>query len=306
MVAIVRLIAQPGVAPKGRTLCASAWSRQAKVPASDPRSIPASACLVAVLGLVVASCDGKTTPTAPTSTVSTPAPSPAPPSDCRALSCAFSGVIDGYSVHPYRLELTATGRIYLRLRSSAWPHTLMGTTFCRGLTCSHRFEDVGHTAAFAMADFELRAGDAVLVGISNLDPAPASFVLDFELDVGGAPPICVPTPNTPAPGAVLDNGRTDRRDHILWDFAWHECLGATDYDIEAARASSALPLFIANGVTGSSHRYATCDGYIADVNRLGWSWRVRAHAGARFGEWSAARPFDVERVNSDPIAAQCP
>jgi hypothetical protein len=257
-----------------------------------------------VLGLVVASCDGKTTPTAPTSTVSTPTPSPAPPSDCRALSCAISGAIDAHSARPYRLELTATGRVYLRLRSSAWPHILTGTTFCRGLTCSDAFEDVGHNAVFAMADFDLRVGDVVLVGIRNLDPAPASFVLDFELDAGGAPPICVPTPRTPAPGAVLDNGRTDQRDAILWDFAWNECPGATDYDIEVARALSVLPTVIANGVTGSSYRSATC-GYIADVNRFGWSWRVRAHSGARFGEWSAARPFDVERVNSDPIAAQC-
>ena len=107
------------------------------------------------------------------------------------------------------------------------------------------------------------------------------------------------------PGAVLDNGRTDGRDGVVWDFAWNECPGATDYDVEVARAGAGFGSLVANGIAGSPHRHVSC-GYFPDVNRLGWSWRVRAHSGARFGAWSGALPFDIERADSDPIAAQCP
>ena len=181
----------------------------------------------------------------------------------------------------------------------------METLFCRGLFCSGGFEGVDLNPVFAMADFELRAGDAVLVNINNLDASPASFVLDFELDAGGAPPICVPTQRTPAPGAVVDNGRTDFRDGILWDFTWNECLGATDYDIEVARAGAGHRVVRRQRRLRLVASYVSCEVH-PDVHRLGWGWRVRAHSGARFGAWSAPRPFDIERADSDPIAAQCP
>ena len=129
----------------------------------------------------------------PAATASTPTPSPSPPvsgppPDCRALSCAISGVVDGYSVRTYRLELTAAGRVYFRVRSSALPYIFMGMYFCRGATCSNGFEDVGFNQVFEMADYELQVGDVVQVDVTNPDPSAGSFVLDFELDAGGAPP----------------------------------------------------------------------------------------------------------------------
>ncbi len=38
----------------------------------------------------------------------------------------------------------------------------------------------------------------------------------------------------------------------------------------------------------------TQTGYIADQNRLGWSWKVRARIDGEWGEWSEAGWFDVE------------
>ena len=157
-----------------------------------------------------------------------------------------------------------------------------------------------------MADYELQVGDVVQVDVTNPDPSAGSFVLDFELDAGGAPPIGVPTPRTPVPGAVLDNGRTDGRDGVVWDFAWNERPGATDYDVEVARAGAGFGSLVANGIAGSPHRHVSCGGDFPDVNRLGWSWRVRAHSGARFGAWSGALPFDIERAGLGPDRGAVP
>ena len=276
----------------------------------DPRSVPGSVCLVAVLGLIVGSCDGRSTPTTPTSvpatTASTPEPSPTPPvsgppPDCRALQCSIPGVIDGHGAETYRFELTAAGRIYLRLRHRAGPTGALAVYFCPGATCHNL--GFGDVPVVDMAAYELRVGDVASVLLENTEPQSASFVLDFDLEVRGSPPVCVPSQRTPAPGAVFDNGRSDFRDPIVWDFGWNECPGATDYDVDAARPGISIP--VARGVAGSSSRYIGC-GYFDDFTRLGWSWRVRAHSGARFGEWSAARPFELERVDSDPITAQCP
>ena len=277
-----------------------------------PRSVLGRACLVPMLGLLVASCDGRSSPTTPTSVPTsttiapTPSPSPpmsGPPPDCRALQCSIPGAIDGHGTQTYRFEVTAAGRIYLRLRLLDQYGGGLAVYFCPRATCHN--QGFGDVPVLDMADHELRVGDVASVYLENTEPQSTSFVLDFELDVNGSPPICVPSLRTPAPGAVFDNGRTDRRDPIVWDFGWNECPGATDYDIEAASAGASIAIPVARGVAGSSSRYVSC-GHIADFIRLGWSWRVRAHSGARFGEWSPAWPFDVERADSDPIAPQCP
>jgi len=40
-------------------------------------------------------------------------------------------------------------------------------------------------------------------------------------------------------------------------------------------------------------------GYIADQNRSGWTWKVRAFIDGKWGEWLKRRTFDVEPLNTD-------
>ena len=46
-------------------------------------------------------------------------------------------------------------------------------------------------------------------------------------------------------------------------------------------------------LTSSSFRFEHKGGYIADQNRLGWRWKVRALVNDIWSDWSEERTFDV-------------
>ena len=196
-----------------------------------PRSVLGRACLVPMLGLLVASCDGRSSPTTPTSVPTSDDCADAEPlatnvGTAAGLSCP--AVLDtGRDRRPWhtdvRFEVTAAGRIYLRLRLLDQYGGGLAVYPCPRATCHN--QGFGDVPVLDMADHELRFGDVASVYLENTEPQSTSFVLDFELDVNGSPPICVPSLRTPAPGAVFDNGRTDRRDPIVWDFGWNESRG---------------------------------------------------------------------------------
>ena len=102
----------------------------------------------------------------------------------------------------------------------------------------------------------------------------------------------------PAVGAVLDNGRTDFKDKEIWDFDWEDVPGATKYELYVVGENAIYPAIYDETITSSYH--SVDDGYITNQNRLGWKWKVRAYSNGLWSEWSEARSFDVEPVNTDP------
>ena len=111
--------------------------------------------------------------------------------------------------------------------------------------------------------------------------------------------ICVPSLISPAPGAVLDNGRRDGLDDIVWDFDWSDCPGATAYHLYVIAPGATVPRINNNTITSSAYHHVS-GGYTPDADRFNWTWRVRARVGEQWGAWSETRSFDVEPVDTDP------
>ncbi len=98
---------------------------------------------------------------------------------------------------------------------------------------------------------------------------------------------------------MLDNGRTDHTDPIVWDFDWGDCPGATGYELYVIHRGAAIPV-IDEVVNRSAYHSEAAGAAIGDANRLDWVWRVRAQLGSAWGDWSDDRPFDVEPLDTDP------
>lgn len=108
-----------------------------------------------------------------------------------------------------------------------------------------------------------------------------------------------PTLVAPDRGAILDNGRLDRRDPIVWEFDWHDVPGASRYHLFVMGASAAFPAIDHSTLIPSSYRHEDRKSYIADRNRDDWRWKVRAMVDGRWTEWSEQRTFDVEPLDTD-------
>lgn len=113
-------------------------------------------------------------------------------------------------------------------------------------------------------------------------------------------PSCIPQLLSPAPGTLMDNGRTDHRDTIEWDFDWTDCPGATEYSI-IVFGPLAKVAAIHESVPHSSFRHRSCASYIASPNLFNWRLWLRAKVDGVWGPWSSERNFDVERPDSDPL-----
>ncbi len=99
---------------------------------------------------------------------------------------------------------------------------------------------------------------------------------------------------------MLDNGRLDGNDDIVWDFDWSECPGATLYHLYVIGPSAPNPLIDQPALSepGLCH---VSRSYILEANRWGWTWKVRAYVDGSWGPWSPTRSFDVEPVDTDPL-----
>lgn len=113
------------------------------------------------------------------------------------------------------------------------------------------------------------------------------------------PTPCIPSLISPEEGAVLDNGREDRLDDIVWDFDWSDCPGATRYHLYVEGPGALIPI-IDDGIGDSSYHHVSPGSYIIGRNRFDWTWRIRAELDGQWGEWSQICTFDVEPVNTDP------
>jgi hypothetical protein len=128
---------------------------------------------------------------------------------------------------------------------------------------------------------------------------PASPTCDLSnIQINEAPQLI-----SPENGAVLDNGRTDKLDEIIWDFGWSEVTNAVSYNIYVIHQGAQYPVI--NDLVYHSSYHSESIAYITNENRHDWKWKVR---GGRancsgsyiFGPWSEERTFDVELVNTDP------
>jgi len=99
---------------------------------------------------------------------------------------------------------------------------------------------------------------------------------------------------SPEEGEILDNGRTDRLDDIIWDFDWSDCEGATQYHLYVFHLGSINPVIDNDNIISSSYHAVSHGSYIVEENRYGWTWKVRAKVNGRWGNWSQIRTFDVE------------
>lgn len=106
-----------------------------------------------------------------------------------------------------------------------------------------------------------------------------------------------PTLIAPADGAELDNNCQDHSESINWSFSWSAVSDATQYELYVIGPNTTTPL-IDTTTTSQSYNFSYT-GDIADSNRFGWTWRVRA--GNDSNGWStwSERSFDVEPLDTD-------
>ena len=109
---------------------------------------------------------------------------------------------------------------------------------------------------------------------------------------------CVPSPKIPFPGEILDNGRFDRQDNIVWSFQWTECDSAEMYNLVVSHKDASVPLIDTN-VRVPEYEFIRSGGFISDRSREGWEWRVRVLKEGVRTEWSETNVFDVEPVDTD-------
>lgn len=102
---------------------------------------------------------------------------------------------------------------------------------------------------------------------------------------------------TPSDGTVMDNGRTDRQDSIVWDFDWSDIESASEYQIYVKGKNTENPI-IDKITTSSSYHHDNFGSYIVDRNKF-WTWKVRAKVDGQWYDWSEPRTFNVEQANTD-------
>lgn len=110
-----------------------------------------------------------------------------------------------------------------------------------------------------------------------------------------------PTPIAPANGAALDNGCENRSNGVTWTFSWTEpILGVTRYHLYVIGQNAQNPVIDRSDITSTVYTDRSPGSYIAEHNRRGWRWRVRALLNNQFWtDWSEERTFDVEPLNTD-------
>lgn len=128
------------------------------------------------------------------------------------------------------------------------------------------------------------------------DPAVITF---FEDEVYWMVPVC-PRLIAPLDGTILDNGRTDKLDDIVWDFDWADIPGSTLYELYVSRVGAVTPLINKTNISTSSYHFVL-PSYITQNNLSNWEWKVRAYLNDEWIEWSVPRTFSVESPNTDPF-----
>ncbi|OJJ15080.1 hypothetical protein BKI52_40145 [marine bacterium AO1-C] len=104
--------------------------------------------------------------------------------------------------------------------------------------------------------------------------------------------------NRPVNNATLDNGCTNGRNGMNWTFSWARKARASYYHLRVYRSGSANPFINEQRVRNNSYSINR-RGIVANSNRFGWKWKVRAMINGRWTAWSEIRNFRVEPKNTD-------
>jgi len=140
--------------------------------------------------------------------------------------------------------------------------------------------------------------------------APEGFSVPAEAGAKQVPPVKL---LSPAPGAVLPNNNLARTKKIVWEFAWAPVPKAQSYQLLVFGKNARIPFV--SVVTGSPtyrtdevHRDGAItlvlpsrpltyrkalSGYVAEPNRFGWRWGVRAMVDGAWGGYGEPRVFEV-------------
>ena len=129
----------------------------------------------------------------------------------------------------------------------------------------------------------------------------ASLLLSTPLLTAAAQCQQTPAPRqlSPRRGAILDNGCADQSDSTDWSFRWGRVAGAERYHLYVKSSGVKFPVIDAPNLSATSYIDRRPASYIANHNRTGWSWKVRAQVRGVWGPWSAERAFDVEPLDAD-------
>ena len=106
----------------------------------------------------------------------------------------------------------------------------------------------------------------------------------------------------PVNNAVMDNSCyisnvvLDKRE---WFFDWNDFPSAQKYHLFVIGPSVTNPVIDNEYIFTSEFSSESTGGYIANKNRLGWTWKVRAMVNGVWTNWSEIRTFDVEPLNTD-------
>ncbi|VXD24230.1 hypothetical protein PL8927_80022 [Planktothrix serta PCC 8927] len=103
----------------------------------------------------------------------------------------------------------------------------------------------------------------------------------------------------PQPSDILDNGCVPPLENdIVWVFSWSEIPNATAYHLYVMGTNALNPVINNSNLTSTDY-ISKSRAYIADQNRMGWKWKVRAMVNGEWGNWSQEQVFDVEPLNTD-------
>ena len=117
----------------------------------------------------------------------------------------------------------------------------------------------------------------------------------LESPGAGVPPELI----SPREGEVVDNGCQNRQNGILTAFEWREVPGAVRYHLYVKHPNALNPVIDDARILTTGYCSWQQGSYVADVNRIGWTWKVRARVNRQWTDWSAERHFDVEAVDTD-------
>lgn len=108
---------------------------------------------------------------------------------------------------------------------------------------------------------------------------------------------------SPDDGAVMDNGRYDQADQIIWRFGWSGPSNAPQYHLRVQHVDARLAVINDSTLVDQNYTLVRLGSYIIERNRFDWRWRVRALVNGQWGPWTPERSFDVELADTDPPGA---
>lgn len=108
-----------------------------------------------------------------------------------------------------------------------------------------------------------------------------------------------PTLRTPQPGAQIpqNDAGTGCTFNPTRGFGfkiacdWADVSGTTQHRVQMKHQSASVPL-VDTVVGQSAHLTVHCDGFVADPNLTGWSWKVQSFASGSWGAFSEPRPSE--------------